>query len=74
MGGSDERPGLSPLSHHRLLGEVMRDYLDRWRPAGACPRGNPPQVRVYQRIGAPGRPDENVRLEMGRIVQEILSK
>jgi len=65
--------GPDPLRHHRLLTDLVSHQPGHWRLLGAFPRhpdddhGSP--IQVFHRIGAPGRPDERVRLEMGEILK-----
>ncbi len=75
----DELSGPPPLLHHRLLLEAAEQHPDHWRPVGAFPQRRPSggqasKILVYRRSGAPGHPEEKVRVEMSQILQELLSK
>ncbi len=74
-----DRPGFTSLLHHRQLTEGLRQHPEQWRAMGEFPRGRSPsvpraRVLVYKRKGAPGQPQQRVRLEMMGILQRILYK
>lgn len=75
----DQRPELPSLTHQRLLLEAAAQNTGRWLLLGAFPQRRPSsrpgsRILVYQRKGAPGHPEQKVRLEMGRILQQIMEK
>ncbi len=69
----DQAEGPVPVSHHRLLIDLLSRQLDHWRLLGSFPQHSQGRVdgaiQLYQRIGAPGSPDK-VWFEM----QEILHR
>jgi len=67
----DQANGSAPLSHHRMLIDVVRQSTN-WRLLGSFPQhpsaAAGPGVLVYRRIGTTGQPDKHVRSEMEEIL------
>ena len=64
----DQQSGQQPLLHHRQLLEIVQQNPDHWHAAGSAA-----EVRIYERLGPPGRPSENIHREMERIIDRTLN-